>query len=183
VVPAAPQPYPGASPALGAVLASITALSATDQAKLARAFRKAAAPLRLPGSAFRSWDEWWPVCRTARAAAAAELGERWHLDASTLNARIPAAWANIKLPIGGTKHGPRDIHCPAARFWPGGVLPSGVEYAERGAVDAAAGIPVTDSERVVRLRRRQAPNGWGVPTFEMEPTPEDIDGDLADAAD
>jgi hypothetical protein len=161
-------PYPNASPALGAVLASIVSLSAEDQARLIRAIGKArpAKPLRLAGSAFSSWEDWWPVCRAARARASADLGARWDLDASTLHARIPSAWANIKLAIGGTKHGPRDIHMPAAKYWPGGVLPYGPEYAARGPVDGRKAATVT------RLR---------APALELAPVEWDID--LAEAAD
>lgn len=140
--------YPAASPALAAVLTGITALAPADRAKLAAAFKAAepAKQARLAGSAFRSWDDWHPVWRAACQAAAGEHGGQWHLHPETLNARIPAAWANIKLPIGTTKHGPRDIHIPAARFWPGGVLPCGPEYAERGPLE----------ESVVGTRERQA---------------------------
>jgi len=164
----ATAPYPNASPALGAVLAGIVSLSAADQAKLVRAIGKAkpAKPLRLAGSAFSSWDDWWPVCRAARARAASELGARWDLDASTMHARIPSAWANIKLPIGVVKHGPRDIHVPAAKYWPAGVLPAGPEYAGRGPAE------VRKSATVTRLR---------APAFNLAPVEWDID--LAEAAD
>src|ERR1700721_1247865 len=86
----ATAPYPNASPALGAVLAGIVSLSAADQAKLVRAIGKAkpAKPLRLAGSAFSSWDDWWPVCRAGQARAASEWGARWDLGASLLHARL-----------------------------------------------------------------------------------------------
>ena len=48
------------------------------------------------------------------------------------------------------------------------MLPSGVEYAERGPIAA----------NVVPLRRRER-----APALDLECTPEDIDGDLAEAAD
>jgi hypothetical protein len=162
--------YPSASPALAAVLTGITALSAADQRALMTAFRKAepAKQARLSGSAFRCWDDFHPAWRAAVTRAREELGPRWDLDLSTLNARVPGAWVRIKLSTGATIAGPRDIHIPAPRFWPGGVLPCGPEYAERG--------PLEPARVVVRLRREKAPE------FAMEPTPEWVD-DLAEAAD
>ena len=169
--PVAPR-FPSASPALASVLESITALPATDQAALAKAFRAAEPPKhRRLGGGITSWDQWHPMWRAACQAAAGEHGPQWHLHPETCNGRIPTAWANIKLPIGTTKHGPRDVHIPAARFWPGGVLPVGPEYAERG--------PMEPTRVVVRLE-------WPVPVpapeLELELVEWDAE-DLAEAAD
>ena len=158
--PVAPR-FPSASPALASVLESITALPATRAAEPPKHRRL--------GGGITSWDQWDPMWRAACQAAAGEHGPQWHLHPETCNGRIPTAWANIKLPIGTTKHGPRDVHIPAARFWPGGVLPVGPEYAERG--------PLEPTRKVVRLARKQR-----APVLVMEPTPECID-DLAEAAD
>lgn len=199
--PVAPR-FPSASPALAAVLENITALSGADQAALAKAFRAAEPPKqRRLGGGITSWDQWDPMWRAAAQAAAGEHGPQWHLHPETLNGRISTAWANIKLPIGTTKHGPRDVHIPAARFWPGGVLPVGPEYAERGALDASGDLSrgpmpaqAWREQQVAQLQQKQARERRSyaeaqaalrrhiAPVLVMEPTPECID-DLAEAAD
>jgi len=70
-----------------------------------------------------------PAFGAARFRAIDAVGPRWWMDPDYSRwARVPAAWVNWK---GATRSGtsPRDMHFPAGRFWPGGELPLGPEYA------------------------------------------------------
>ena len=82
-----------------------------------------------PRRAFKGFDDFMPVFRAAREAAKAEHGEKWWANPNaSLWARVPAAWVHWKgLSVSGTS--PRDLHFPLGKYWPGGELPIGPEYA------------------------------------------------------
>jgi hypothetical protein len=82
-----------------------------------------------PRRAYRGFDDFMPALATARAAAITEHGEKWWANPNaSLWARVPAAWVAWK---GFSRSGssPRDMHFPIGKFWPGGVLPIGPDYA------------------------------------------------------
>ncbi len=151
---------------LAGVLTSIAALPAVDRDALLRAFQAALRPevKRLGGSSYRNAEEFFPPFNAAREACRALHGENWYLDpAVSLKARVPAAWVALKGEM-GTWRSPRDVNCPRAEFWPGGVLPNGPDYAEHG--------PVAQSGP---LRHVKQP----FTDFELEPSP---DGEMEMAA-
>lgn len=80
-------------------------------------------------NSFRGFDDFMPALRVARETAAAAAGPRWWMSPDhSIWARVPAAWVHWKgLSISGTS--PRDLHFPMGRYWLGGALPMGPEYA------------------------------------------------------
>lgn len=158
-LPRAPRPYPGASPELAAVLQAITRLAAGDQSDLARAFRavatarRPAKPKRIAADkTFRDYDDFSPAFAASRALAREAGGPRWYLNPDLcLKARLPIVWANCKILNGtATKHGPRDVNFPVARFWPGETLPVGPEYVAIGPIDPECDIRRSDERRAAR---------------------------------
>jgi hypothetical protein len=90
------------------------------------ALRRATPALR---PAFRGYDDFQPVYTAAREAAIRQHGPQWYLDpAVCLKARLPVAWVHWK---GLSRSGncPRDVNMPVGKFWPGGKLPYGPDYA------------------------------------------------------
>jgi hypothetical protein len=105
-----------------------------DQVAYARAILAAhrraggAIAIRQPGNSFRGFDDFMPAFTAARMLAIADHGARWYLSADCLKARLPAAWVRwVGLSVSGKS--PRDVNMPSARYWPGGVLPAGPDYA------------------------------------------------------
>jgi len=152
-----PGPWPAASPALAAVLGQITSLSRYDQGQLARAFRAAevaarpARPRLLGGRSYKGWDDFAPAFTAARQAAADAFGPRWYLNPDlSMHARLPAGWTSCRT-FGRTSVSPRDVNFPRAQFWPGGILPTGPEYAEIGPLDPEGDIR-TAAERQAKHR-------------------------------
>lgn len=89
-----------------------------------RRARKAAA---MTGEAF--FDARMAACR----AVAAEHGERWDLvPGASQWASIPSKLRSFKTARGTTIKCRADARLPAARYWPGGVLPDGVTVAPTG---------------------------------------------------
>jgi hypothetical protein len=123
----------------------------------------------------------------AREAARAAGGPRWFLDpAISLKARVPASWLAIRGEM-AVYRSPRDLNFPVAEYWPGGVLPTGPDYAPHGKI-ASEGDIRTIRERQ-EARRAETMRDW-FPTmadhvygFTLEPTPENIDAPgMAEAA-
>jgi hypothetical protein len=79
--------------------------------------------------AFRGYDDFMPAFAVAREAAIREHGPKWWANPDACRwARVPAAWVHWKgFSRSGTS--PRDMHFPLGKFWPGGELPIGPEYA------------------------------------------------------
>ena len=154
---------------LAGVLAQIAALPGKDQAELMRAFAAAMKPepKRIGGgNTFKGADDFYPAFNAAREACRAVAGEAWYLDTSVcLKARVPAPWLAIKGEM-ATYRSPRDVNFPKAEFWPGGVLPTGPDYAEFGPVAKVGGA---QDERDEAWSNRKAL------AFDLEPTPEDIE--------
>src|SRR6202048_1429875 len=154
------------------IIAQIAQLPPKERDALMAAFQVALKPepKRLGGgNTFKGFDDFMPAYTAARLAAREAFGERWYLfPEATCYARLPVAWANCHI-FGGVKRSPRDVHMPKARFWPGGVLPTGPDYAEYGPVCPVGGAW---AERARPKRKAIA--------FDLEPTPENID--MAEAA-
>jgi hypothetical protein len=111
---------------------------------------------------FIEYGDFVPAFNAARQAAIAVFGPRWDLRPQAyVCARLPVAWVRVKvagrraplshvrsgavpdgLPLQGRlpddvigerwSQAPRDQKLPIARFWPGGELPVGPEYALPG---------------------------------------------------
>lgn len=83
---------------------------------------------------FRGFDDFMPVLSAARAGAMREHGSKWWANPeASIMARVPASWVAWK---GSARSGssPRDLHFPLGRFWPGGELPIGPDYAAPASV-------------------------------------------------
>lgn len=95
--------------------------------------------------AFRGFDDFMPAFTAAREAAILEHGAKWwaNPDAS-IWARVPPGWVAWK---GYSRSGtsPRDMHFPLGKYWPGGELPLGPDYA----------APVTVAQFVAPAPRRR----------------------------
>lgn len=79
-------------------------------------------------ASFAGYDDFVAALTKARGRAGAALG-RWDLvPGASIWARIPVKWASCRV-FGRTCKLPRDQKFPAAKYWPGGVLPVGPEYA------------------------------------------------------
>lgn len=153
----------GHTPSLADVAALIAALSASDREELVKALAPAPrAVKRLTGGlTFKDADAFFLAFNAARAACREEYGEQWYLNpVASLMARVPAAWVALRGEQ-GIWRSPRDVNFPAARFWPGGMLPIGPDYAEHGPVstgDASADVwgdvlvlePPPDGEMEIR---------------------------------
>lgn len=82
------------------------------------------------GKTYKGYDDFVPDYNAARHAIAADLGSHWHLiPEASVWARVPSAWVACKV-FGRTSSAPRDMRLPAAKYWPGGAMPVGPEYAE-----------------------------------------------------
>jgi hypothetical protein len=93
-----------------------------------------------PPPTFTDYESFVPAFTAARKAAIAEFGPNWHLHPQAfIWARLPIAWVRVRV-AGGIRlpdavvgsrwsTAPRDQRLPVARFWPGGELPIGPEYA------------------------------------------------------
>jgi hypothetical protein len=88
-----------------------------------------------PARTFRGYEDFVPVFNAARQAAIAEFGPNWHrYPQSYVWARLPVEWTRVRVAAAGVQGSrwstaPRDQRLPVARFWPGGELPIGPEYA------------------------------------------------------
>lgn len=119
-------------PRLASVLEQIAALGEADQAALLAAFKVATKPAaRISGGkSYRDAESFFVDFNAAREACAARWGREWYLNPkASLKARVPGVWVALKGEM-GTWRSPRDVNCPRAEYWPGGVLPIGPEYAE-----------------------------------------------------
>jgi hypothetical protein len=65
--------------------------------------------------------------RQAHVAIRAGHGDRWHLCGETALIRIPKGRARAWAVGAGPRYPLRDKRVPAARYWPNGRLPDGVE--------------------------------------------------------
>lgn len=124
------------------------------------------AATRQPATTFRGFDDFMPAFTFARLACRLANGPRWYLNPSAcLKARLPAAWVRWHgLAVSGTS--PRDVNFPVARYWEGGVLPIGPEYAPL--------VEATDSRVVLWKPRKPAP------VLELLPVEWDHVADAAD---
>lgn len=112
----------------GGLADQILALSASDRAALLRLLKPETK--RIGGLSFRDAESFFVAFNAARAACRAVHGNKWYLSpAASLKARVPGAWTALKGEM-GTWRSPRDVNCPKGEFWPGGVLPTGPDYAE-----------------------------------------------------
>lgn len=71
----------------------------------------------------------WSMHASAVRSIAAEHGERWFLTApaDTILVSVPTRLRSYIGPLGGRITWRRDWRMPAARYWPDGVLPAGLE--------------------------------------------------------
>lgn len=79
--------------------------------------------------------EFWDMLAIAVHAINYVYGTGWKCRAplgETVLASVPAGLRSYKTPTGSTVRWLRDHRMPAARFWPGGVLPSGLIVSEDG---------------------------------------------------
>jgi hypothetical protein len=86
-----------------------------------------------------------PAFRAAREAAIRDAGAYWWAKPNvSMWARVPPSWVAWK---GFSRSGssPRDLHFPLGKYWPGGELPIGPEYA----------APVSVCQFVVPAPRRR----------------------------
>jgi len=90
---------------------------------------------------FRGFDDFMPVFRLARELAIAEHGEFWWRDSNvSRKARVPSAWVTWKgRASSGSSY--RDLNMPVGRYWPGGELPIGPNYAAPASVAQFHGAP------------------------------------------
>jgi hypothetical protein len=128
------QPVPCPQDAPGRALALVPSADQVAHARaILAAHRRAGGgiairPAKAAGNTFRGFDDFMPAFTAARMLAMADHGIRWWLAPGTLKARLPAAWVRWQgLAVSGKS--PRDVNMPSARYWPGGVLPVGPEYA------------------------------------------------------
>ena len=178
--------YPAASVSLQPILESIAGLSRRDQAALVQAFRAAeqvAKPKRLTGgNTYRGHTDFSPAFFAAQMRAIEAHGKNWWANPDlTLLATVPAAWVACKLSNGRVSRSPRDVHFPRAQFWPGGILPTGPEYAEYYKIDPSGDVRITGPAR--EAQRAKARAEWvalmadapPARDFALDHTPEDID--------
>lgn len=114
--------------------------------KLLEAVPSSGAPVKVDAERF------WDLYCAAVSAIRAELGDHWTIKGETVLFSLPPRLRSYRGPKGGTIRYRRDHRAPAARYWPGGVIPAGVEM--------AAGKPPTYSreaeaghERIIRRQR------------------------------
>jgi hypothetical protein len=92
-----------------------------------------------PGAKIRDWDSFMAARGVACQAAIAAFGRAWATEpGASVMATVPAAWVACRV-FGRVARMRRDLRLPAARFWPGGTLPSGPVY---GAPDRLETAPV-----------------------------------------
>jgi hypothetical protein len=117
--------------------------------------------IRQPGNTYRGFDDFMPAFTAARrraAMACRDMLGRWWLEPDCLKARLPAAWVRWQgRSVSGKS--PRDVNFPAARYWPGGTLPVGPDYAApavlSGEIMPRQVVPV--SHRIAGPARDPAP--------------------------
>jgi hypothetical protein len=90
---------------------------------------------------FRGYDDFSPVFTAAKFAAIAVGGPQWWADSALCRkARLPVAWVKWKGACSsGTCY--RDVNMPVGRFWPGGEMPMGPEYAAPAAASQFGKAP------------------------------------------
>lgn len=78
--------------------------------------------------------EFWTLHTSAVDRIIAVHGARWKLTApqETAETRLPAKLCSYVGPLGGKITWRRDQRIPGAQYWPGGILPVGVELADPG---------------------------------------------------
>ena len=104
------------------------AMSVSAHAAKRSAPRAAAAPRRsVSVGRAMSAEDFWSAYSVAVAAINAVYGNRWAIVApigETSLVTVPGRWRSYKGSRGGTIRYRADHRMPAARFWPGGVLPA-----------------------------------------------------------
>lgn len=152
------------------ILSQIAALPPAERDSLLRAFQAALKPevKRIGGGqSYRTAEAFFADFNAAREACRKVHGESWYLSPrASLKARVPGVWTALKGEQ-GIWRSPRDVNCPRAEFWPGGVLPTGPEYAERGPLAPKV------NRRVDSMRANFPTMAKHV--FALEPTPENIE--------
>lgn len=105
---------------------------------------------------FRNYEGFAAAWNEAASNARDTLGPQWHLDSGTVCARVPATWVACKV-FGRVSRSPRDMHIPAACFWPANDLPVGPEY-PTGELSLGATIltPEEIAELVAETKRQVA---------------------------
>lgn len=163
------------------IVAQIAQLPPKERDALLAAFQAALKPepKRLGSNTFKDSDQFFAAFNVARDAARTLHGEHWYLNPSaSLKARVPPAWVALKGEM-GTWRSPRDVNCPRAEFWPGGVLPSGPDYAEHGPLAPEGDIRTvherSDAKRAKSMHAQFPTMAEHVYGFALEPTPEEID--------
>ena len=102
-------------------LPAVQAAAARAPRKPAAKAAKAAKPAMLSGEAF--FDARMLACR----AAAAEVGENWHLvEGASYWGTIPAKMRKFVTARGSVCKAKPDARLPAPRYWAGGVVPAGI---------------------------------------------------------
>jgi antirestriction protein ArdC len=89
-----------------------------------------------PAVRITDYDSYLPHLRYAQARALAQYGSQWRVRHGVL-CRLPAKWVACKV-FGRVAKAPRDTRLPPGKFWPGGKLPVGPEYAVEGPRETGA---------------------------------------------
>jgi antirestriction protein ArdC len=83
----------------------------------------------LPAPTIRDYDSFIAALAIAKAGACRVAGMRWAIKpGASVLARVPSRWVACKV-FNRTSRAPRDMRLPAAKFWPGSVLPAGADIA------------------------------------------------------
>lgn len=89
--------------------------------------RKAKAPAKPKRVALLSGGEFFDARMLASRAVAADVGAAWHLvEGASQWATIPSKMRSFRTARGTLCKAKPDARLPAARYWPGGVLPEGI---------------------------------------------------------
>jgi hypothetical protein len=75
-------------------------------------------------------EQFFDAFQIARLAVFKAHGAHWIIKGHARLATMPAAWRKFRGPRGGIVKMPMDIHVPPAKFWPSGVIPEGLIFAE-----------------------------------------------------
>jgi hypothetical protein len=96
--------------------------------------KKSTAPKAPAKPKMVSAAEFWTLHTSAVDRIIAVHGARWKLTAPdhTVETRLPAKLCSYVGPLGGKITWRRDQRMPSAQYWPGGVLPAGIELANPG---------------------------------------------------
>lgn len=148
--------------------ASIAAVAAAAPAPVVAVKAKRARVVK--GDGLQPGEAFVRGLRAARLAMVADVGERWHVvpGASTW-CHLPTRLASYKTERGTRISNPRDMRIPAARYWPGGVHPAGVELPTGERPDAM--VAFSEALEARRARERQA----------AEPIPVEAVADVPDS--